>query len=879
MVEIIDDPESSKIFMVMEYCEGGEVRWRGGLGEPNLSVAESRKIFRETLLGLEYRESQMVRKHCVDPATVHHQGVIHRDIKPSNLLYGRDRAIKITDFGCSHYSEALQAASASPGHHADSYVPDIELAKTAGTPAFYAPEMCFSGEEDIPQSSSSPLDSPAQEIPELIVRPPSIATLATTPASSSNVRSSDGLHAAVRRVTPDEDPTQQPFLAPTRSSEAITLRNRNVPPITNAIDVWALGITLYCLLFGTTPYEAVPEYVLMQIIPTTEIEIPPYMGSERMPTGGRSGGMGESQEARDCIDLLYRLLQKDVAKRSTLEQAKHHAFTLHGLPDPPSWLASTDPHARTFVTVSNAEVRAVVIKSSSFRDRFKRGIKTISHKLQLLSTAGRTRSRSIGDTESGYPSSAAGTPGAIPNRIAPIGIPSSPHETGTNLKGYRSREPSPMNSPDPSSSSGRRPSLRTGKAQEPLASPRRAVAPSSPTGLGSSRWDPSTSPSGDRKASSYAAMEARPPPQRRLSTQFTGRGGHVASPITIDLADDQVPGPRPVISTSSLDKLSLAEHPRNVMGESLRQPSSVVGPGRERSSSNSSNHPAGFGVKIARLLSQRSRQSRRSNGASIVSEVEIVPRPRLNSIDRRSSLDGQARSSLDSNPLESGSYSSRGGGSLRELTRSSTDAAESLPPQQPVRRGSNLGGEPYTAKQPYTAKDVEPNDWDETWSDSSDEADPAHAPSIPGSSSFTSNRLPQNSLEAIDLYALPAAVSTLPSLDPIADASPTGSTSTNSYRQPSPISPHFTSELSSRASSRVSSRPSGIQGPARGVERTKSPLGRSNALQAVARLEKEARAGNEEDDGLAITTSTRKSRTASSTSRPEQAVYITPAPP
>jgi [calcium/calmodulin-dependent protein kinase] kinase len=56
MKEIIDDPEQSKLFMIMEYCEGGEIKWQDGQERPALTVAETRRIFRETLLGLEYCE-------------------------------------------------------------------------------------------------------------------------------------------------------------------------------------------------------------------------------------------------------------------------------------------------------------------------------------------------------------------------------------------------------------------------------------------------------------------------------------------------------------------------------------------------------------------------------------------------------------------------------------------------------------------------------------------------------------------------------------------------------------------------------------------------------------------------------------------------------
>lgn len=43
--------------MILEYCEGGEIRWKEDEGGPALTIAETRRIFRDTLLGLEYRES------------------------------------------------------------------------------------------------------------------------------------------------------------------------------------------------------------------------------------------------------------------------------------------------------------------------------------------------------------------------------------------------------------------------------------------------------------------------------------------------------------------------------------------------------------------------------------------------------------------------------------------------------------------------------------------------------------------------------------------------------------------------------------------------------------------------------------------------------
>jgi len=62
MKEIIDDPDSSKLFMILEYCENGEIHWKDEDGSPALTVGEIRRIFRDTLLGLEYRESRWKRR-------------------------------------------------------------------------------------------------------------------------------------------------------------------------------------------------------------------------------------------------------------------------------------------------------------------------------------------------------------------------------------------------------------------------------------------------------------------------------------------------------------------------------------------------------------------------------------------------------------------------------------------------------------------------------------------------------------------------------------------------------------------------------------------------------------------------------------------------
>lgn len=318
MKEIIDDPDSSKLFMILEYCDGGELRWKDQFGEPALSLDETRKIFRDTLLGLAYRE-YAVALHDLT-LSVHHQGIIHRDIKPSNLLFSGNGTVKISDFGCSHYSEALQAASAHAGPEGDEYVDDIELAKTAGSPAFFAPEMCYTGFESelSPRSSRSPHDTPVQELPGFTLRPPSVSSefgenkggIYETASMSPGGRT----FPLVPTTSHDSGLSRRPYNDRTRSSATVQRQQRH--PITNAIDVWALGITLYCLLFGRPPFDAPNEYLLMQVIPVANYDVPPFISADKLPT--KNGSL----EVQDCLDLLRRLLEKEPSKRITLEQAK-----------------------------------------------------------------------------------------------------------------------------------------------------------------------------------------------------------------------------------------------------------------------------------------------------------------------------------------------------------------------------------------------------------------------------------------------------------------------------------------------------------------------------------------------------------------------------
>lgn len=81
------------------------------------------------------------------------------------------------------------------------------------------------------------------------------------------------------------------------------------PRISKAIDVWALGVTLFCFIFGQCPFTASTEFELFDTIPTQPLTFP-------------SVDQVGFQIDDDLKDLLCKLLEKNPEKRITLDQVK-----------------------------------------------------------------------------------------------------------------------------------------------------------------------------------------------------------------------------------------------------------------------------------------------------------------------------------------------------------------------------------------------------------------------------------------------------------------------------------------------------------------------------------------------------------------------------
>lgn len=205
LYKVLDDKSLNKVFLVLEYCSQGELMFGA---THNYTIQRIRSILRDTVLGLEY---------------LHGLGIIHRDIKPSNLLMDSSNCVKISDFGVSLNKKALN---------------NVSKAKTFGTPAFLAPELCN---------------------------------------GCTNDKQNDNLDFKV--------------------------------------DIWALGITIYCLWFHELPFNGTNEYELFHQITNNTVALP----------------KPQSHEEYQLFDLLAKTLEKDPHKRIDTIELKMHPFLTQDL--------------------------------------------------------------------------------------------------------------------------------------------------------------------------------------------------------------------------------------------------------------------------------------------------------------------------------------------------------------------------------------------------------------------------------------------------------------------------------------------------------------------------------------------------------------------
>lgn len=112
IVKVLKPAEKSRMYLVMEFCEGKPLRELLGQRKP-LPTGQALAIARQV---------------CDALVHMHEHGVVHRDLKPENVLLTEEGVVKIVDFGIALDESARRLTW-------------VGLSSTIGTPDYMAPEQ------------------------------------------------------------------------------------------------------------------------------------------------------------------------------------------------------------------------------------------------------------------------------------------------------------------------------------------------------------------------------------------------------------------------------------------------------------------------------------------------------------------------------------------------------------------------------------------------------------------------------------------------------------------------------------------------------------------------------------------------------------------
>jgi serine/threonine protein kinase len=202
------------------------------------------------------------RQLCAGLHYLHSHGVVHRDLKPENILLGENDVVYLADFGISSLND-LDTSSPQASREllrassSDSHSPSAEAKHRCarGTAVYLAPELL----RFEPSGDADPLTSPNVSVRE----------------------------------------------------------RRKSLVIDAAVDVWALGLTLYTLLYGHLPWPLDNGPDFMRAVVDEPIIFPDVTP------------ISEATLPREWFTLLRGMLNREEKNRMSALDAHHAAKALH----------------------------------------------------------------------------------------------------------------------------------------------------------------------------------------------------------------------------------------------------------------------------------------------------------------------------------------------------------------------------------------------------------------------------------------------------------------------------------------------------------------------------------------------------------------------